>query len=193
VSEQPELLIIAGPNGAGKTTFVNTYLPGYTNIREFVNADLIAMGISPFNPADAQMEAGRVLLSRTSQLMEERKSFARETTLSGQGYKSLIADATSLGYAVKLFYIYLNSTELCQKRIADRVKKGGHNVPADVVIRRYDRSLHNFFGDSMQLVDSWELHDNSGEEYRLVALGNNRDTNIADSRLYDEILKRHEL
>jgi predicted ABC-type ATPase len=187
----PELLIIAGPNGAGKTTFINTYLPEYTNVREFVNADLIAKGISPFEPEGAMIEAGRILLGRVHQLIGERISFALETTLSGKSYLTLIEKAIKLGYDIRLYYIYLNSVELSLNRIADRVREGGHNVPRQDVLRRYDRSLQNLFDLYLPLADEWQLFDNSGPDCRPVAVSRDGEIKVRDLPLYQEIKSKH--
>ena len=191
MAEQPQLLIVAGPNGAGKTTFINTYLPEYTNVREFVNADLIAKGISPFDPEGALIEAGRVLLTRVHQLIEEGISFALETTLSGKTQLDLIQKAKERGYRIRLYYVYLNSVELSLNRIADRVAKGGHNVSAEVVIRRYERSLRNFFSDYRALADEWQLFDNSAATFRFVASSNSIETIAEDEGLYRYLLNAY--
>lgn len=186
-SSGPELLIIAGPNGAGKTTFVNTYLPEYTNVREFVNADLIAKGISPFDPEGAMIEAGKLLLGRVRQLITEQFSFALESTLSGKSYVSLIHHAKKMGFTIRLYYIYLNSVELSINRIEDRVRKGGHNVEREIVIRRYERSLKNLFSLYLPLVDEWRLIDNSSSNFRPVASGNRTHRIVLDKILYDDL------
>ncbi len=187
----PELLIIAGPNGAGKTTFINTYLPEYTNVREFVNADLIAKGISPFEPEGAMIEAGRILLSRVHQLIVEKISFALETTMSGKSYATLIEMARKTGYEVRLYYIYLNSVELSLNRIADRVLEGGHNVPREDVLRRYNRSLKNFFELYLPMADEWQLFDNSGSDCLPVAVWKNGEINVTEPSLFKEIQSKH--
>jgi predicted ABC-type ATPase len=168
-STQSELLIIAGPNGAGKTTFVNRYLPEATTIREFVNADLIAKGISPFDPERAGLEAGRIEMSRIEQFLNERRSFAVETTLSGKGAVRWMTKARASGYLVKLFYIYLSSPELSIQRIADRVRKGGHNIPSHVARRRFGRSIRNFYDLYVQVADDIQLFDNSSNEFLAIA------------------------
>jgi predicted ABC-type ATPase len=187
LSSGPELLIIAGPNGAGKTTFVNTFLPEYTNVREFVNADLIAKGISPFEPEGALIEAGKVLLGRVRQLIEEKFSFALETTLSGKSYIDLVHHAKDVGFTIRLYYIYLNSVELSINRIKDRVRKGGHNVERDVVIRRYERSLKNLFSLYLPLAEEWQLIDNSTATFRPIAESNIDGRIVLDKILYDNL------
>ncbi len=187
----PELLIIAGPNGAGKTTFINTYLPEYTNVREFVNADLIAKGISPFEPEGAMIEAGRILLTRVHQLIDEKVSFALETTLSGKTYLALIEKAKELGYDVRLYYIYLNSVELSLNRIADRVREGGHNVPREDVLRRYDRSLQNFFELYLPLADEWRIIDNSSKIFNPIASGTSTKRIVVDEIKYEALWRKY--
>src|ERR1043165_3268288 len=133
----PNLYIIAGCNGAGKTTASLTILPEILDCREFVNADNIAAGISPFNVEGVAIEAGRIMLARIDELLNLGVDFAIETTLATRSYVSLVHRAKALGYNVSLIYIWLNSPELALQRVAVRVRKGGHNIPADVVQRRY--------------------------------------------------------
>jgi len=140
----PEMYIIAGCNGAGKTTAVYDLLPDVFNTIEFINADEIARGLSPFNPSGVAIQAGRIMLDRLEQMVERSGSFAFETTLSGFTYLSLIKKAKSRGYAVTLFYVYLNGVALAVERVAIRVSKGGHSIPNDVIERRYYKGLLNF-------------------------------------------------
>jgi len=130
------LYIIAGSNGAGKTTASYTILPEMLNCREFVNADSIATGLSPFNYESVAFEAGRIMLKRIHQLMEEKVDFAFETTLAARSYISFIRDAKVINYEITLLYFWLSSPELAKKRVAQRVSEGGHNIPADVIERR---------------------------------------------------------
>ncbi len=184
-------MLVGGPNGAGKTTFINTYLPEYTNVREYVNADLIAKGISPFDPEGATIEAGRVVLARVHQLLGAGKSFTLETTLSGRAYVSLLQKAKQLGYRLELYYIYLNSVEISMNRISERVLRGGHDIPPDAVFRRYDRSLRNLFELYMPLSDAWYLFDNSGAVAKRVAAMRGEELSVTDQRLYSEIQNRY--
>lgn len=131
----PNLYIIAGCNGAGKTTASNTILPEILHCREFVNADNIAAQISPADPSSVAIEAGRIMLNRINELIAGGQDFAFETTLATRSYVSFARNAKELGYTLTLVYIYLNSTELAQDRVAIRVSKGGHNIPADVIER----------------------------------------------------------
>jgi predicted ABC-type ATPase len=184
---KPELHIIAGPNGAGKTTFVNKYLPEATTIREFVNADLIAKGISPFAPEQALGGASRVFLNRVDQLIEERQTFSFETTFSGRTHIDTIQKARNGGYYIRVNFIYLNSIELSLNRIAERVKRGGHNVPEDIIRRRYRRSIKNLMQLYLPQIDEWKIYDNSSNRFILVALGTKKERVIIVQDVYDQI------
>ncbi|MCM1164277.1 MAG: zeta toxin family protein [Muribaculaceae bacterium] len=157
----PKLYIIAGCNGAGKTTASFTVLPEALNCREFVNADEIAKGLSPFCPEEMAIVAGRLMLQRIQQLMAQRQTFAIETTLATRSYRNTIRRAHAAGYEVVLLYFWLPSPELAISRVAQRVRNGGHNIPDDVVRQRYYHGLHNFFEIFMPIVDYWAIYDNS--------------------------------
>lgn len=131
------LYIIAGPNGAGKTTASFTVLPEVLDCREFVNADEIAKGLSPFNPEEVAIQAGKLMLQRIDYLLKSRETFAIETTLATKSYKNTIEKAKALGYAVILLFFWLPSPQMAEQRVAMRVKEGGHNIPKDVIYRRY--------------------------------------------------------
>ena len=156
----PNLYIIAGCNGAGKTTASFTILPEVLNCREFVNADTIAAELSPQNPESVAIEAGRIMLKRVSELMDERADFAFETTLATRSYVSLIKKAHDFDYKVTLLYFWLDSPETAYDRVAKRVKEGGHNIPIDVIERRYYRGIHNFMNLYAPIVDKWVLVNN---------------------------------
>ncbi|MBP9884308.1 MAG: zeta toxin family protein [Chitinophagales bacterium] len=164
-----QLYIIAGPNGAGKTTASMTILPEILNCREFVNADEIAKGLSPFQPETVSFEAGRIMLNRIYHLISVGDTFAFETTLSTLSYQSLITFAKNHGYSIHLLFFYLNSIDLASERVARRVSEGGHNIPQEVVARRYNRGLENFFNRFMNICDKWSFYDNSFDEPKLVA------------------------
>lgn len=167
----PNLYIIAGCNGAGKTTASYTVLPEMLNCKEFVNADSIAAGLSPFNPESVSFEAGRIMLERIYTLLNEGADFALETTLSTRSYVSVIAKAKSQGYNVSLVFFWLNSPELAIQRVAERVKNGGHNIPIEVIRRRYKRGISNLFQLFMPVCDYWLLIDNSDNDMIIVADG----------------------
>jgi predicted ABC-type ATPase len=156
---RPICLIIAGPNGAGKTTFATEFLPREAGILHFVNADLIAAGLSPLRPAKAVLTAGRVFLSELDRLATARVNFAFESTLSGLTYVERIRRWKRIGYRVELVYLRLDTPAIALKRIAARVKEGGHNVPAADVRRRFVRSWRNFQEVYRPLSDAWWLYD----------------------------------
>ena len=180
----PKLYIIAGPNGAGKTTFAKEFLPHYAKCPNFVNADLIAMGIAPFSPAAASIKAGKLLLNEIDQFISRNVDFAFESTLAGKTYVHLIKEAKSKGYSVYIFFLWIPSMQLAKERIRQRVKQGGHHVSDADVKRRLDRSLSNFFGLYMPLADAWDIFDNSGMEPILIVKSNEKGLQIFDKALY---------
>ena len=167
-TSNPKVIIIAGPNGAGKTTYAREYLPLDAACPHFVNADLIAAGLSPFAPEVAALHAGRLMLQELERHFLARDNFAFETTLSGQRYLHHIARWQSAGYRVKLFFLKLNSPEEAIARVAQRVRQGGHNIPATTIRRRFVTGLKNFEQRYAPAVDAWALYDNSGLEPALL-------------------------
>ncbi|ACU03878.1 zeta toxin family protein [Pedobacter heparinus] len=165
------LYIIAGCNGAGKTTASYTILPEILNCKEFVNADNIAAGISPFNPARVAIDAGRIMLGRIEELMGEGDDFAFETTLSTKSYVSLIKKAKAKQYKITLIYFWLTSPEEAIARVATRVSKGGHDIPKDVIRRRYYRGITNLFELYKPICDLWMVVNNATEQPELIARG----------------------
>ena len=191
----PRLYVIAGANGAGKTTFAKKFLPAYAGCREFVNADLIAGGLSPFAPENAAFHAGRLMLAQIRSLGNRGCDFAFETTLSGKSYLPLLRDLKARGYAIHLFFLWIPSVELALARIAGRVREGGHNVPDAVVRRRFAKGLSNLFRFYRPLLDSWTIFDNSSEEPRLIASEAQGELRVAEPALHDKIqseLSAHE-
>ena len=179
------LYIISGCNGAGKTTASYTVLPEVLHCKEFVNADEIARGLSPFNPESVAIEAGRLMLQRIEYLLVKDESFSIETTLATKSYINLVRRAQVKGYTVRLLFFWLNSPELALQRIAERVAKGGHNIPEPIVRRRYVAGICNLFRLFMSEVDSWEIYDNS--EYPAVQIargGKDDDTSIIVESTY---------
>ena len=162
--DERKILIIAGLNGAGKTTFAQEFLPREAECPHFVNADLIAAGLSPFTPEVAAVKAGRIMLEQIHEHAQKGDNFAFETTLSGRIYTQLIPRWQAEGYIVKLFFLQLPSPEMAIARVHQRVAAGGHNVPEDVIRRRFDAGLRNFNQVYKPLVDEWVLYDNSGDE-----------------------------
>ena len=150
---RPTCWIVAGPNGAGKTTFALEYLPRIANCRVFVNADLIAAGLAPLAPERRRVAAGRIFLSEVARHMSARRSFGFETTLSGRTHLKLVRRLKAAGWRVELFYLALPSVEVARLRVAERVRHGGHDIPAPDIERRYFRSLDNLFDEYGSLVD----------------------------------------
>ena len=163
-----QVLIIAGPNGAGKTTFAREFLPAEAHCPMFINADLIAAGLSPFSPDAEAMKAARLMLEAMDEYTTKGESFAFETTLSGRGYANRIHQWQRAGYRVSLYFLSLTSPELAIARVAERVRQGGHDVPEAIIRRRFAAGLKNFSGIYRSLVNDWVLFDNSGEEPHLL-------------------------
>lgn len=163
------LYIIAGCNGAGKTTASFTILPEIILCKEFVNADEIAKGLSPFQPEKVAFEAGRIMLNRINELLKNNESFAFETTLATKGYKSKIIEAKQTGYTVTLLFFWLQSIELAKERVKTRVIEGGHNILPEVIERRYVRGIENLFDIYLPIVDGAFIFDNSNGNHELLA------------------------
>ena len=178
----PTLYIIAGCNGAGKTTASMTVLPEVLDCREFVNAGEIAKGLSPFNPEDVAIEAGRLMLQRIDFLLAKRKTFAIETTLATKSYRNLVKRAKVAGYTVILLFFWLSSPEMAEMRVAQRVLTGGHCIPKDVIHRRYWAGLRNLYELYVPIIDRWSLYDNTRELVPIVE----RST-IVDPILFNKI------
>lgn len=167
----PKIIVIAGPNGAGKTTFARAFLPQEAHCLRFINADLIAAGLSPFAPERMAIKAGRLMLGEIESAVEERLSFAFETTLSGLNYARHIPVWRELGYHVSLYFLALPSPESAIARVAERVRQGGHDIPENIIRRRFAAGLRNFQDHYRPLVDTWALYDNSGERPVLIDWG----------------------
>lgn len=188
------LYIIAGCNGAGKTTASMSVLQKTLCCEEFVNADEIAKGLSPFHPEKVPIDAGRLMLQRISFLMQKKETFAVETTLSTRSYESLIHKANKAGYQVVLIFFWLSSPEVAKQRVARRVEEGGHNIPEDVIRRRYYAGLKNLFGIYSHIVDRWVIIDNNTCPSVVVAEMENGINRIHDFDRYQRIMEgaRHE-
>lgn len=154
--------ILAGPNGAGKTTFANEFLPIEAECLNFINADLIAQGLSPFQPARMAIEAGRLMIQRIDACVRNNESFAFETTLSGKGYIKKINEWKKDDYEIIIYFFKLPSVEFAIERVKLRVTQGGHNVPEQDVRRRFEKGWHNFNSFYKSLADSWIVFDTSG-------------------------------
>jgi predicted ABC-type ATPase len=186
------LYIIAGCNGAGKTTASFTVLPEMLKCREFVNADEIAAGISPFNPEGVAIQAGRLMIDRIIQLLKDGETFAFETTLATRSYVKLIQQAKKRGYFVTLLFFSLSSSEQAQRRVAQRVSMGGHNIPSDVIVRRYEAGLQNLFQLYMPVCDYWTLYDNSNCPAIRIASGfGTEKIEVFDKERYTKLYKKY--
>jgi predicted ABC-type ATPase len=188
----PTVYVIAGPNGAGKTTFATEFLPDFVKCREFLNADLIAAGLSPFAPETQNMRAGRLLLERIGELSRARRDFGFETTLSGRTHAKLLTDLKRSGYRIDLFFLWLPSPDVAVLRVGSRVLKGGHAVPVEVVRRRYFSGLRNFFRLYRSRVDRLWFYDSSLFPPRLIALEEQGVLAANDAELFLEIERRTE-
>ena len=191
--KEKNLYIIAGCNGAGKTTASFTILPEIIECQEFVNADEIAKGLSPFQPETVALEAGRIMLKRIKELLNENKSFAFETTLSSKSYKNKILNAKKNGYTVTLLFFWLNNIELAKERVRVRVKEGGHNIPNKIIERRYVKGIKNLFDIYINIVDGVLIFDNSFGKHELIAQKiEDEDIVITDANKFNELKKSYE-
>lgn len=182
------LYIISGCNGAGKTTASYTVLPEVLKCLEFVNADEIAKGLSPFNPESVAIDAGRLMLTRIKELLKAGVTFSIETTLSTKSYQLLIEKAHAKGYQVKLIFFWLDSPETAIKRVAQRVREGGHNIPSEVIVRRYHAGIDNLFKLYMNCVDYWLLVNNTQGESIYIAEGiKGMPTEVFDPETYNKV------
>ncbi len=182
---KPVCTIIAGPNGAGKTTFALQYLDKSTR---FINADLIASGLSPLSPELQQMKASRLFLKELKEAIIRKEDFSFETTLSGKSYAKLVQELQEDNWEVNLIYLYLPSVEISLERVAERVKHGGHNIPAESILRRYPRSLKNLIGLYSPLCDTTICLDNSDELQKIIFIQEKSDRSIKDKVSYQELL-----
>jgi predicted ABC-type ATPase len=188
----PTVYVIAGPNGAGKTTFAAQFLPDFVDCRQFVNADLIAAGLSPFAPETQNVRAGRLLLERIEELSNVREDFGFETTLSGRGHARLLTEMRDGGYRVLTFFLWLPNADLAVERVANRVQQGGHTVPEDVVRRRYGSGLRNLFQLYRPRLDAWWLLDARRPPPALIAEQQDEVLTTVEADLFDQIQRQAE-
>lgn len=188
---EKNLYIISGCNGAGKTTASYSVLPKLLDCKQFVNADEIAKGLSPFCPESVAIQAGKLMLLRIDELLASDETFSIETTLATRSYSELVKRTQEKGYKVTLLYFWLNSPELAVERVARRVREGGHNIPKDVIYRRYKKGLKNLFNIFIPIVDSWMIVDNGVEPRELIAEGDINGINIYCVEKFEKI-KNHE-
>jgi len=186
----PNLYIIARCNGAGKTTASYTILPEILDCREFVNADNIAAGISPFNPESVAIAAGRIMLKRIDELLNEGVNFAFETTLSTRSYVSFIKKAQRADYEVTLLYFWLDSPQTAFNRVAKRVSEGGHDIPVEVIERRYYRGIKNLIELYLPICDKWLVLNNAGLLSEVVAKNHELGESVINNDIWNIILKQ---
>lgn len=186
--ENKNVYIIAGPNGSGKTTFAKKFLPDYAKCQNFVNADLIAQGLSPFSPRTAAIKAGRLVLEQIRNMAEKNVDFAFETTLAGKSYVSFLTELKREGYSINIFFLWVPNAELALSRIKDRVASGGHDVPVVDVRRRFHRGLCNFLKLYKPLADTWLLFNNEDAIPRLIAREKSGKAEILDKGLFEKII-----
>ena len=184
MTARPIVHVIAGPNGAGKTTFARRFLPQFSKCDEFVNADLLAQGLSPFAPERAAFRAARLMLKRIDELHRLGAHFGFETTLAGRGHIALLQRLRTSGYAIHLYFLWLPNVEMAVERVAYRVKQGGHNIEKSVIRRRYVAGVRNLFQDYRPLLDQWMLFDNSQIEPKIIARETNSILHVAEHSLF---------
>ena len=182
----PRIFVIGGPNGAGKTTVASGLLPQILECDEYVNADAIAKALSPFESNRAAFKAGRVMLDTIHGLADRQKDFAFETTMASRTFAPFLKRCRGQGYEINLLFLWLHSVALAQRRVAKRVRSGGHGIPNDVVRRRYQAGLRNLLGLYIPLADNWYVFDNSGTRARPVAAS----TSGGRFQLQDELIWR---
>ena len=185
----PRLFILSGCNGAGKTTASYSFLPKILDCHEFVNSDEFAKSLSPFDPSSASVSASRYMLMRITYLLDQNADFSIETTLATRSLVSIIRKAKEKNYKVTLIYLWLQSPELAIQRVKNRVASGGHNIPEDVLRRRYKMGIYYLFSTYMSLCDNWIIADNTHPPFTVVAEGNNERTLIKDDVTFKKIRK----
>ncbi len=183
----PNLYIISGCNGAGKTTASFTVLPEILDCREFVNADEIARGLSPFNPDRVAIQAGKIMLKRIDDLLFQQENFAIETTLTTKSYLNMIKVAQRMHYKVTLLFFWLDDVSLAIKRVEKRVIAGGHHIPEDVIRRRYTKGIENL-KSFIDLVDNWVVLNNSENPFKFIAKGNKNEITIFEKEIFEKLI-----
>ncbi|GAX59862.1 hypothetical protein SCALIN_C04_0350 [Candidatus Scalindua japonica] len=191
--QRPHVIVIGGPNGAGKSTTAPALLKGTLGVTEFVNADTIAEGLSAFYPEGAAFHAGRVMLERIHILAKEYRHFAFETTLASRTFAPWLEELRKKGYVCHLVFLWLPSEEFAIARVAERVRMGGHNVPEEIIRRRYTKGMRNFFGLYTPLADTWRVYDNSFQSGPVLIArgGENIKENIYNLDLWNVMRKKY--
>lgn len=185
MSNRKEVYIVGGPNGAGKTTFVKQFLPNFVDVRNFVNADDIAVGLSPLNYSAMNIRSGRLMLELIRQYIGKGEAFGYEATLAGKTQLAMISELKTAGYNVFIFFLDLVSPELAVSRVKYRVESGGHHIPEETIYRRYVRSRHNFWYNYKNLVDGWYLFNNSDKKPELIVKSINQNS-VIENKAYLE-------
>jgi predicted ABC-type ATPase len=193
VGVDPNVILLAGPNGAGKSTAAPDLLHGALHVDEFVNADVIARGLSAFNPERAALDAGRVMLSRLKELAGQRRNIAFESTLASRTFAPWIRELKKTGYRFHLFYFWLPSPEACVNRVRERKALGGHFVPSETIHRRYHAGIRNFFELYEPIAAEWQFYDNTQKPRSLIASGGENTTKrIFNAELWDKLKQEYQ-
>lgn len=189
----PKLYVIAGPNGAGKTTFIKRTVPEEFRLLDFLNADEIARGLSPFDPGRAQFEAGRLVLGRFEQFVAEGRDFCLETTLSGKTYRRHFERARAAGYFIRLDFFLLPRVEISRRRVANRVAHGGHDVPEEHLVRRFKLGIQNLFHHYRRTLDEWRIFRNDLTPPLLIAAGDATEMRVVNATEFAKVVQDFEL
>lgn len=190
MKKSKEVYIIAGPNGAGKTTFAKTFLPEYAKCDRFINADLIAAGLSPFSPQQVAIKSGKLVLEQIKEYRKAGVNFGFETTMSGVTYLKHIKALKEAGYKIHIFFLWLPTAQLAINRVKCRVKEGGHDVPIADIKRRFNRNVEKFFNEYRPLADEWMLFNNANKDAELIARKQNSHIESINEVLFNKILKK---
>lgn len=182
--------IISGPNGSGKTTFASTFLPEYAKCDRFINADLIAAGLSPFSPQQVAIKSGKLVLEQIKEYSDDGFNFGFETTMSGVTYLKYFMMLKDKGYKIHIFFLWIPNAQLAIARVKDRLLQGGHNVPIVDIKRRFERSTNKFFKQYRLLADQWMLFNNSKSKSELIARKQNAHVDVIDKGLFGKIIKK---
>ncbi|KAF0246466.1 MAG: hypothetical protein FD180_647 [Planctomycetota bacterium] len=192
MADKPNVIVIAGPNGAGKSTSAPILLARKLKVEEFVNADVIAKGLSGFAPEKSAIAAGRIMLDRLKELAERRATFAFETTLASRTFAHWLKELVSSGYEFHLFFLTIPTPDLSVARVAGRVMQGGHHVPEVDIRRRFDGGLRNFFSLYRPIATTWKMYDNAERKLRFIAMGSAEGTEaVADRKRWDELKRSY--